>query len=176
MAGGVCRRNFRRKQTGTAEFFPHSCRPAVHARPLVMHLHTGVGAVKLTVLYGYDAGSGHWGCPMRQRWGLQPGQRLSPALEDRLAFTLTATTSYAQAAAVATKWGSRVDDSTLHRLAQRLGARAESQTQARLHSRPVESQPQRAPTELAVLQIDAWLVRHRGPGWAKKRTQKPHVE
>lgn len=176
MAGGACRRNFRRKQTGTAGFFPHSRRQTQYARSQVMHLRTGVGPVKLSVSYGYDPGSGHWGCPMRQRWGLQPRQRFSPALEDRLAFTLTATTSYAQAAALAAKWGVSADDSTLHRLAQRLGARAESQTQARLKSGPVESQPQRAPTDLAVLEIDAWLVRHRGPGWGKQRTQKPRVE
>jgi hypothetical protein len=42
---------------------------------------------------------------------------MSPALEDKLAFTLTATGSYAEAAAVAQKWGCEVEDSTLHVLA-----------------------------------------------------------
>lgn len=176
MAGGACKKNFRRKPTVTVGFSPHSTRRAQHTRRRTMALHTGIGLVKLTVPYGYDPGGGHWGCPMRQRWGLQSRQRLSPALEDRLAFTLTATTSYAQAAALAGKWGVRADDSTLHELARRLGARAEAQTQARLQTPPPESQPQRAPTALAVLEIDAWLVRHRGPGWGRKKTQKPRVE
>src|SRR2546430_6160162 len=65
---------------------------------------------------------------------------------------------------------------SLHALAQRLGGRAEEQTRVRLQTLPKEQQPQRAPTALAVLQIDAWLVRHRGPGWGKEKTQKPRVE
>src|SRR6185312_14912515 len=96
-------------------------------------------------------------------------------LEDKLAFTLTATASYAQAAALSAKWGTPADDSTLHALAQRLGAQAEKQTQARLQVPAQEQEPQRAPTLLAVLQIDAWLVRHRGPGWGRKKTKESRV-
>jgi hypothetical protein len=141
-----------------------------------MHLRSGAGTVKLTVWHGYDPGARRWGCPIRQHWGLSPHQQLSPALEDKLCFTLTATGSFAQAAALAQKWGAPADDSTLHALAQRVGARAEAQTRARLQTPPKETAPQRAPTKLAVLQIDAWLVRHRGPGWGKRRTVKPRVE
>ena len=65
---------------------------------------------------------------MRQRWGLAPAQRISPVLEDKVLFTVTATGTYEQAAAVAGKWGSPLDDSTIHTLVQRLGARAEAQT------------------------------------------------
>src|SRR2546426_10824983 len=97
-----------------------------------MPITTGVGEVKLKVWYGLDPGSGAWGSPMRQRWGLRPHQRISPLLEDKLAFTVTATGSYQEAAAVAQKWGTEVDDSTLHVLSQRLGERAEQQTQERL--------------------------------------------
>ncbi len=141
-----------------------------------MRLQSVVGTVKLTVWYGYDPGACRWGCPIRQHWGLSAHQQLSPALEDKLAFTLTATGSYAQAAALSEKWGTPADDSTLHALAQRLGARAEARTQARLQSVPQEKEPHRAPTALAVIQIDAWQVRHRGAGWGKGRTQKPRVE
>ena len=140
-----------------------------------MGLQSVVGIVKLRVWYGYDPGGGHWGCPSRQHWGLSAHQQLSPGLEDRLAFTVTATGSYAQAAALSAKWGTAADDSTLHALTQRLGARAEQQTQIRLQTLPKEQSPQRAPTALGVLQIDAWLVRHRGPGWGEKKTQKPRV-
>jgi hypothetical protein len=88
---------------------------------------------------------------MRQRWGLGPHQEMSPALEDRLAFTVTATLSYELAAAVARKYSYQADDSTLHALAQRLGARAEAQTQARLGSVPVELNPERPASELAIM-------------------------
>jgi hypothetical protein len=141
-----------------------------------MQLRTVVGVVELEVLYGQDPEDEHWGCPMRERWGLTSHQQLSLALEEKLAFTLTATSSYTEAAAVAQKWGSPVSDATMHCLAQRLGQRAEALTQARMKTVPKERQPQRAPTDLAVLMMDGWQVRQRGPGWGKKRTQQMRVE
>jgi len=142
-----------------------------------MGLLTGVGEIKLKVWYGWDPGSGQWGCPMRQRWGLVARQRMSPLLEDKLAFTVTATGSYQEAALLVQKWGCEVDDSTLHALTQRLGERAEEQTQERLQQGvPAELEPQRAASELAVFMLDGWQVRYRGPGWGKKRTKKKRVE
>jgi len=101
---------------------------------------------------------------------------MSPGLEDKLAFTLTATGSYNEAAAVAAKWGCAVDDSTLHVLAQRLGQRAEEQTQKRVETVAVELAPQRRASELAVFMLDGWQARYRGPGFGKKRTKKKRVE
>jgi hypothetical protein len=113
---------------------------------------------------------------MRQRWGLHPYQTMSPLLEQKLAYTVTATNSYQAAAAMATVWGSAVDDATLHRLTQRLGARAEQQTQARLQQAAVELAPHRAASELAVFMLDGWQLRYRGSGWGKKTTRKKRVE
>lgn len=141
-----------------------------------MAIGTAVGEVKIKVWYGLDRGDGQWGCPMRQRWGLQGYQRMSPILEEKLAFTVTATSSFQEAAAVAQVWGCPVDDSTLHLLTQRLGARAEQQTQERLKQVAVELEPQRAASELAVFMLDGWQLRYRGPGWGKKRTKKKRVE
>jgi hypothetical protein len=141
-----------------------------------MQLRTAVGVLELEVLHGQDPLDQHWGCPVRERWGLTAHQQLSLGLEDKLAFTLTATSSYADAAALAQKWGSPVADSTLHALAQRLGARAEAQTQQRLEQPPEEGEPARAPTELAVLMLDGWQVRHRGPGWGKQKSSQSRVE
>jgi len=141
-----------------------------------MRLRTVVGVVELSVAYGLDPQTRHWGCPIRQHWALLPHQQLSPALQERLAFTVTATGSYEQAAAVATKWNCPADDATLHALTQRLGARAEAQTQQRLATVPREVTPARAPSALTVLQLDGWHVRHRGPGWGRKRTRQPRVE
>lgn len=141
-----------------------------------MHLRTGGGVIELSVLHSQDPSDRHWGCPLREHWGLNGHQQLSLALEDKLAFTVTATDSYEQTAAVAGKWGVAVDDSTLHALTQRLGARAEACTRAALKTSPAEREPERAPTKLAVLMLDGWQVRQRGPGWGKKKTQQPRVE
>jgi hypothetical protein len=140
-----------------------------------MQLRTTVGVIELHVLHGQDPADEHWGCPVREHWGLTPHQQLSWGLEDKLAFTLTATASYEEAAALAQKWGSPVTGSALHALAQRLGARAEAHTQVQLESPPVERQPQRAPTKLGVLMMDGWQVRQRGPGWGKPSTPEPRV-
>src|SRR6266436_2504310 len=151
-------------------FFPLSGRKAKHRRTEWMRLRSASGIVKIRVCYGVDPGSGRWGCPIRQRWGLGPHQEMSPALEERLAFTVTATLSYELAAAVAKKHNCQVDDSTLHYLTQRVGARAEQQTQERIKSVPMPLRPQRPSSELALFMLDGWHLRYRGPGFGKKRT------
>lgn len=103
-------------------------------------------------------------------------QQFTPAARRRLAFTVTATSTYADAAAVATEWGVPVEDATLHRMVQQAGARAEEQTQARLAKPPVEREPQRAPTSLLNLMIDGCQIRFRGAGWGQPYSVKPHVE
>lgn len=113
---------------------------------------------------------------MRERWGLAAYQQLSPGWQQQLAFTLTVTTSYEGAAEMLRELGHQADDTTLHALAQTLGARAEEQTRERM-KRPVqELTPQRAASEVGVLMLDGWMVRQRGPGWGKKKTSKPRVE
>jgi hypothetical protein len=57
-----------------------------------------------------------------------------------------------------------------------MGQRAEEQTQRRLVRVPEEVQPRRPAAELAVLMVDGWQVRQRGPGWGLERTQAPRVE
>jgi hypothetical protein len=141
-----------------------------------MRMRTEAGVVELTVIYGQDPRDRHWGCPMRECWGLTPHQQLSLALEDKLAFTVTATGSYEEAAALSAKWGCAVEDSTLQALAQRVGARAEAQIQERVKVPPPEREPQRAASSLAVLLMDGWLARFRGEGWGRKKTEKARVE
>ena len=65
-----------------------------HARRQNLPLRTAAGEIELPVWYGYDPAAQAWGCPMRQRWRLLPHQRLSPALEDKVLFTATATGTY----------------------------------------------------------------------------------
>lgn len=141
-----------------------------------MHLRTSFGLVALSVWHGKDPADGHWGAPMRERWGLSAHQQLSPALEDKLAYFGTVAVSYEAAAKLAVKVGMDVEDSTICALVQRLGAKAEAQTQARLKTLPPEKHPERPASALAVLMLDGFQVRFRGPGWGKQRTQKSRVE
>ena len=141
-----------------------------------MRLRTAFGAVVLKVWHGKDPADGHWGCPIRECWGLSAHQQLSPALEDKLAYFGTVTVSYEAAAKLAAKVGIGVEDSTIRALVQRLGAKAEVQIQARLKTTPSEKQAERPATPLAVLMLDGFQVRFRGPGWGKKKTEQPRVE
>jgi len=141
-----------------------------------MTLRSVVGSVRIEVCHGQDHEDKHWGCPIREKWGLRAHQQMSPALEQKLAFTATLVGSYEAAAQEAANWDCPVDDSVMHTLVQRLGAKAEVQTQERLKQAPVESQPQRAASELGLLMIDGWFARFRGPGWGKKKTKKERVE
>lgn len=95
---------------------------------------------------------------------------------EKLAYAATVSGSYEAAATLLRKLGHAADDATLHTLAQRLGARAQSQTQARLAALPPALPPNRAASELAVIQLDGWQVRQRGAGWGRKKTKKPRVE
>jgi hypothetical protein len=97
-------------------------------------------------------------------------------LEDKLAYFATVTGSYEVAAQLAARLGYGVEDSTIHALGQRLGAKAEAQTQERLKRAPEEKAPGRAATPLAVLMVDGFQVRFRGPGWGKRQTVQPRVE
>ena len=141
-----------------------------------MGLRTTVGPVKLEVWHGRDPQDKHWGCPIRERWGLRAHQQMSPVLEERLAFTATLSCSYEAAAQVAGKWGCPIDDSVIHGLVQRIGSQAEGQTLERLEHVPPESQPDRRAAELALLMVDGWYARFRGPGWGKKQTKQERVE
>jgi hypothetical protein len=113
---------------------------------------------------------------VQQEWGLSVHQKITPALAEKLCFTVTATGSYEEAAQVASKWSQPIDDSTLHALVKRIGSRAQEQASARFETLPQERQPKRQASALAVLMIDGWQVRHRGPGWGRKRTKNPRVE
>lgn len=139
-------------------------------------LRSEFGDVVLSVDYGQHPVSRQWLCPLQAHAGLRPHQKLTPGYAAKLCFTVTATGSYEDAALVASQWAHPVDDATLHALVQRVGARAAAQTVARLETPPPERAPQRAASELAVLMVDGWQVRQRGPGWGRKKTQKARVE
>ncbi len=113
---------------------------------------------------------------MRERWGLLPHQQLSPGLEDKLAYFATVVGSYEMAAKLACKVGILIEDSTVRALVQRLGERAEAQSEQRLKTVPPEIHPERPASPLAVIMIDGFQVRHRGRDWGKPKAQHPRVE
>jgi hypothetical protein len=141
-----------------------------------MRLRGVSGVVELEIWQGQDGKDGPWGCPIRERWGLTAHQQMSPALEEKLVFAATVVGSYEDASPLCGQWGCAVDDSVIHQLVQRLGKKAEEQTQVRLQQVPRESQPQRAAAPLAVLMSDGWMARFRGAGWGRKKTKKDRVE
>jgi len=143
-------------------------------RPLT--LRSELGEIELVVDYGQEPGSGRWGCPLREQWQLGPHEKITPGFAEKLCFTATATGSYEEAAQVASKWSQTVDDSTLHALVQRVGARAEGQAQRRYEAPAQERLPQRAPSELGVLLVDGCQLRYRGAGWGKQQTGENRVE
>jgi hypothetical protein len=53
---------------------------------------------------------------LREEWSLSAHQQMSPALEQKLAFTATMVGSYEAAAQEAANWGCPVDDSVVHAL------------------------------------------------------------
>ena len=101
-----------------------------------MTLRSVVGRVRLKVEHGQDPQDKHWGCPIREQWGLSAHQQMSPALEQKLAFSATLVGSYEAAGQEAVNWNCPVDDAVIHALVQRLGSKAEAQTQTRLRQAP----------------------------------------
>jgi hypothetical protein len=57
-----------------------------------------------------------------------------------------------------------------------LGAKAEAQMMERMEHMPQERRPEGKASELGVLLVDGWQVRHRGPGWGAKKTPQNRVE
>ena len=174
--GDECKRDCKNWPINTARFSPQSQRKLAHRHRHKFHLRTGAGDIELEAWYGQDPQDQHWGCPLRELWGVRPHQQMSPGWMETLAFTITATTSYESAAALLNKLGHQADDSSLHHLAQSLGQRAEQQMQERLKQPPRQPEPPPAPSAVAVLMLDGWQVRQRGPGWGTKKTTQNRVE
>jgi hypothetical protein len=97
--------------------------------------------VKLAVDYGQEPVTKKWFCPQPRAWGLSPHQKITPGLAEKLCFTAVATTSYAQAAAVANRWGVAVDDAVIHQQVQRAGERAGQQAEGHRAVRATLSAP-----------------------------------
>jgi len=139
-------------------------------------LDTCVGTVTFRAHYGRHPQTRQWQHPIRLLWGLKPRQRLSPHLQDRVSYTAAETDSYERAAKMATKWGTPLAASTVHKHAQQMGQEATAQTQAReeqLMTAATQAQalaplPNGLEVFSLVVMMDGFMARERGPDWALK--------
>ncbi len=123
-------------------------------------LETVSGTVAIAAPYGFSTHTGQWVCPARHHWALEPHQRLSPILAQRLAHNAVATGSYEKAAELAVCWGSPISDDAIHAVIARHGARAAS-----LEPPPAPPPPRPEPAFHLVIMLDGWMVRERGAQW-----------
>ena len=101
------------------------------ARYQTVTLDTCAGTLTIRAHYGRHPRTGKWQHPIRLLWGLKPRQRLSPQLQERVSYTAAETDSFERAARMATKWGTPLVASTIHKHAQQIGSEAAAQTKAR---------------------------------------------
>ncbi len=148
-----------------------------------MILLSASGRIELEVRYGWDPFQQQWLCPARIALGLEAYQQMTPELEDRLCYTATESGSYERAAKLAAKWGSPVEDSTVQKHVQKVGALAQEQTQERT-TKILEPATRSAALQGSgalrqkksfslVIMMDGHLARERGPDWGLKPSQVP---
>ena len=155
---------------------PHTGELLQEARYETVTLETCAGTVRLRAHYGRHPKTRQWQHPIRLLWGLQPCQRLSPQLQDRVSYTAVETDSYERAAKMATKWGTPLAASTIHKHAQRLGREAALQTKEReeqlmtaaTQAQAVAPLPNGLELFCLVVMMDGFMARERGTDWALK--------
>lgn len=151
---------------GWAMRCPRSGEFLLYRKKQRLKLTTTSGVIMLQTTRGYSKAQERWINPTRERWGLQPRQRVSPELQSKLAFTATVTGSYEKAAATATRWGTKISDDTVHTVVQQLGTKAAGLTL------PPIVPPKPEPEFSTVIMMDGWMVRRRGPHWGAGRRKK----
>jgi len=146
------------------------------ARYETVTLDTCVGTIALRAHYGRHPQSGKWLHPIRLLWGLKARQRLSPQLQERVSYTAAETDSYERAAKMATKWGTPIAASTIHKHAQQMGQEAAAQTQVRekqlmdvaTQAQAITPPPNGLEVFCLVVMMDGFMARERGVDWALK--------
>ena len=146
------------------------------ARYETVTLDTCAGTVRIRAHYGRHPKTRQWQHPIRVLWGLKPRQRLSPQLQDRVSYTAVETDSYERAAKMATKWGTALVASTIHKHAQQMGQEAAAQAKQReeqLMNAATQAQgiaplPNGLERFCLVAMMDGFMARERGPDWALK--------
>jgi hypothetical protein len=97
-------------------------------------------------------------------------------LQDRVSYTAAETDSYERAAKMATKWGTPLAASTVHKHAQQMGREAAAQTKVReqhlldgaTQAQAIAPLPNGLEVFCLVVMMDGFMARQRGPDWALK--------
>jgi hypothetical protein len=155
---------------------PDTGEPLQEARYEPVTLDTCAGTVSLRAHYGRHPKTRKWQQPIRLLWGLKPRQSLSPQLQERVCYTAVETDSYERAAKMATKWGTPIAASTIHKHAQQMGREAVAQTKARegqlmdaaTQAQAIAPLPNGLEVFCLVAMMDGFMARERGPDWALK--------
>lgn len=155
---------------------PDTGEPLQEARYETVTLDTCEGTISLRAHYGRHPKTQKWQHPIRRVWGLKPRQRLSPQLQDRVSYTAVEADSYERAAKMATKWGTPIAASTIHKHAQQMGQEAAAQTQEReeqlmdtaTQAKAVAPLPNGLEVFCLVVMMDGFMARERGVDWALK--------
>ena len=111
---------------------------------------------------GYSPQRGTWVVPIREAWGLEKNQRLTPSLQRKLCRTAVETGSFEKASALASEWGSRISDDAIRSCVMTLGGAA---CEAPLSSPCTECAGKK---DVLVIMMDGWMARHRGDDWGTK--------
>lgn len=148
-------------------------------------LITTLGTVNIRAHYGDDWHAGKWSFAVRELWGLESRQEISPELEQQLGYTATECGSYKKAEAMARSWGVKIGATTIHKHVQRLGIQAQRQQELRTEralnpaTRGGVSAQARAEAPNGrkeyplVISIDAWKGRERAKDWGLKPADAP---
>ena len=155
---------------------PQTGQALQEARFETVTLDTCAGTVSFRTHYGRHPQTGQWQPPIRLLRGLKPRQRLSPQLQDRVAYTAAETDSYERAAKMATKWGTPLVAATIHKHAQQMGQQAAAQTKEReeqlmnaaTQAQTIAPLPNGRECFCLVVMMDGFMARERGPDWALK--------
>ena len=131
-----------------------------------MTLRTVTGSLRFRVKVGYSQKQRTWINPIREIWGLQPYQQVSPELQARVCETATLVPTYQGAVDVAQCWGCAIRDDLIHRHVQDVGSQA-----VRLVLPPDKPPAPEAEFSL-VLMLDGWMARERGPNWGEPPRKK----
>lgn len=119
---------------------------------------------------------GSWFSLLRESWGLETYQTLTPELLNHICLTAAATFSYERASEVLAAWNSPItDDSTIHRHVQKAGLRAREDEKRRVKESQIPASRERIINEAKVdndfsllIMLDGWMARERGPEWGLK--------
>jgi hypothetical protein len=131
-----------------------------------MSVRTVAGLVRLRVRIGYSQRRGRWVNPLREAWGLEAYQQVSPELQARVCKTATIAPSYESAVELARCWDCPLSDDLIHRHVQQMGTKVGAWG-------PLPAPPFNPAREFSlVIMMDGWMARERGPDWGASRRRK----